>query len=197
MLLAEHGLDNDGVRQSLSPACQIGADLFLFSFSLGCSDREDVSGHRTIAARARKPSFLLLLVLFSFYFYFILFNLIFGRWIHISPKSTRDRRPSMSRAACRSTSRRACANGYAPALWVLCSSRTRISLAKAERGIIGRKAVRLFPFLSSSLLFVVFAAHVPHCPVYTDGMLTLILCGRLVNPRFSFPQALNSWIISW
>jgi hypothetical protein len=32
MLLAEHGLDNDGVRQSLSPACQIGADLFLFPF---------------------------------------------------------------------------------------------------------------------------------------------------------------------
>jgi hypothetical protein len=29
MLLAEHGLDNNGVRQSLSPACQIGADLFL------------------------------------------------------------------------------------------------------------------------------------------------------------------------
>jgi Tubulin/FtsZ family, GTPase domain len=69
MLLAEHGLDNDGVRQSLSPACQIGADLFLFSFSLGRSDREDVSGHRTIAARARKPSFLLL-----FLFYLNLFN---------------------------------------------------------------------------------------------------------------------------
>jgi hypothetical protein len=38
-----------------SPACQIRADLFLFSF--GRSDREDVSRHRTIAARACKPLF--------------------------------------------------------------------------------------------------------------------------------------------
>ena len=56
MLLAEHGLDNNGVRQSRSPpACQIGADL---------PGREELSRHRTIAARPRKHIF------FSFYFYF-------------------------------------------------------------------------------------------------------------------------------
>jgi hypothetical protein len=39
-------------------------------------------------------------------------------------------------------------------------------------------------FLLIARLFF-FAAHVPHCLVYTDGML--ILRGRLVNPGFSFP----------
>jgi hypothetical protein len=116
------------------------------------------------------------------------------RWKHISPKSTRGRRPSMSRAACRLTLKQAYATGYAPALPVLSSSRTPLSLAKAEQGIIGRKAVRLFPF-PLLIALLIFVAHVPHRPVYTDGML--ILPGRLVNTSFSFSQALNSWTPSW
>jgi hypothetical protein len=130
---------------NLSPP--LAKSELIFSFSLDRSDREDVSRHRTIAALARKPLFFSSSPTIVSSSISILFKFFFGRWIHISPKSTRDRRPSTSRAACRSTSRRACANAYAPALPVLCSSRTRSSLAKAERGIIGRKAVRLFPFL--------------------------------------------------
>jgi hypothetical protein len=177
-------------RSPFCPACQI------FSFLLDRSGREDVSRHRPAAARARKPPFLLSIFFlqysyckgktFSFYF-------IFGRWRHIFPKSTRDRCPSTSRAACRSTSRRAYATGYAPALPVHYSSRTRSSLAKAGRGTIGRKAVRLFLF---SFLVLHSCSHcIPAGPVYTDGML--ILRGRFVYPSFSFLQVLNLWILSW
>jgi hypothetical protein len=37
---------------------------------------------------------------------------------------------------------------------------------------------------SFSLALLFFAAHVPHCPVYTDGMLILQVRGRLVNSSF-------------
>jgi hypothetical protein len=113
-------------------------------------------------------------------FYFIFIS---GRWRHISQKSTRDRRPSMSRAASRSTSKRAYASGYALALPVLCSGRTRLSLAKAERGIIGRKAVRLFPFLLF-ISVVCFRCSCSHRPVYTDGMLYVDTSWSSRQPKF-------------
>jgi hypothetical protein len=100
----------------------------------------------------------------------------------------------MSRAACRSTSRRAYATGYALALLVRSSSPTRLSLAKAEREIIGRKAVRLL------IAVVVFAAHVRTATAQSTPMvrcMMLILRGRFVNPSFQSLQALNSWIPSW
>ncbi len=161
------------VLSLLPPPCPLSR---FPSLPLGADVREDVSRHRPIAARARKSPFFLVLSFLKkkeMHFYFL------GRWIHISRRSTRDRRPSTSRAACRLTSRLAYATGYAPALLVRCSSRTRLSLAKAERGTIGRKAVRLFPFLP--LITTHFCTVFLLATVYTDGKL--ILHCRLVNSR--------------
>jgi hypothetical protein len=95
----------------------------------------------------------------------------------------RDRCPSMSRAASRSTSKRVCATEcvccihasprvrcfahgipfrYVPVLLARCSSRTRSSLEKVGREITGQKAVR------PPLLFFSTHAH-DACDVYTDG----------------------------
>jgi len=66
MLLAEHGLDNNGVRQPLFP---LAKSELIFSFSLGRTDREDVSRQRPIAARARKsPSLSFCLICFFYCF---------------------------------------------------------------------------------------------------------------------------------
>ena len=162
-------------RSPSCPACQI------FSFLLDRSGRKDVSRHRPAAARARKhPLFLAPFLQHSYCKAKKKPFLFLGRWKHIFPRSTRDRWPSTSRAACRSTSKRAYVTGYAPALPVLYSSRTPSLLAKAGRGTIGRKAVRLFLF---SFLVVYSCSHCVPGPVYTDGML--ILCGRLAYPSSS------------
>lgn len=82
--------------------------------------------------------------------WFSMGNLFFAAVLYrskpTSPKSIRDQRQSTSLAACSSISRRACATGYAPALWVHCSSRTRSLLVMAERATTGPKAVRRFTF---------------------------------------------------
>lgn len=163
-------------RSPSCPACRI------FSFLLDRSGREDVSRHRPAAARARKHPLFLAPLLHSYCKAKKNTLFFLGRWKHIFPRSTRDRWPSTSRVACRSTSRRAYATGYAPALPVHYSSRTPSSLAKAGRGTIGRKAVCLFLF--SSLVVYSCSHCVPVGPVYTDGML--ILCGRFAYPSFTF-----------
>jgi tubulin beta len=56
MVLAEHGLDLNGVRVSLPFLCSV---CQIFSFLLGRVGREDVSRHGPITARARKLPFFL------------------------------------------------------------------------------------------------------------------------------------------
>ena len=153
MVLAEHGLDLNGVRVSLSflcPACQI------FSLSLGPGwPRRCITARTHYSSRAYAS--------FSSWLLPALTNLpiFFGRWIRIFPKSSQDRYPSTSRVACRSTLRPVYVTGCAPALPVHYSSRILSSLAKAERGIIGRKAVRLF---LCSLLFFSLIFALRSCP---------------------------------
>jgi len=135
MLLAEHGLDHTGVCRHFPSRFQV---------QLGAEPKlTDLPWHRPIAARAGE------LPRFSFPFPFFFSKLFWEqRWRRTSRRSTRDRRPSMSRVAYRSTSRLVSATGCAPALLARCSSRTRSSMVKAEPGTIGRKAVRIFSFPS-------------------------------------------------
>jgi Tubulin/FtsZ family, GTPase domain len=179
MLLAEHGLDNNGVRQSLSPACQIGADLFLTEKTYHGTEPLQLARVSLFSS----PSLHLLL----FLFYLNYFWQVDTYFSEVNSGSTAKYVPrsvqiDLEAGVCERLRSGPTGALFKPDTFITGEGGAGNNWAKGCSSL--------------SIAAVVFTAHVPHCPVYTDGML-ILLSGRLISPNFSFPQALNSWIPSW